>query len=273
LGLLLAAGAAAGAFACRSAAGSNGVAAAGEATAVRQSLEDVFLLSGELAAVRSVSIVTPRSEGPLQIRWMVEDGTDVAEGDRVLEFDAARVIQNIEERRLRLRQAENERESRERTLAADGDHKRVAVDKAEIEAEKAQVDAAVPRELRSAVEWRQMQATLLEKKAELQKARLDHQAFQVSSRSDLEVLRRAEEKVRREVEVAEQSLASMSVRAPRSGVFLISTSGNGDPRDRASSSRGTPSGRASAWPPYRIRARWRSRRPCPRWTTAGSRRA
>ena len=220
--LLVAACAAAGTLACRSAAGSNGVAAPGEATAVRRSLEDVFLLSGELTAVRSVSIVTPRSEGPLQIRWMVEDGTDVAEGDRVLEFDAARVIQNIEERRLRLRQAENERESRERTLAADGDHKRVAVDKAEIEAEKARVDAAVPRELRSAVEWRQMQATLLEKKAELEKARLDHRAFQVSSRSDLEVLRRAEEKVRREVETAEQSLASMSVRAPRSGVFLIS---------------------------------------------------
>src|SRR6185369_35502 len=93
---------------------------------------------------------------------------------------------------------------------------------AEIEAEKARVDAAVPRELRSAVEWRQMQATLLEKKAELEKARLDHRAFQVSSRSDLEVLRRAEEKVRREVEAAEQSVASMSVRAPRSGVFLIS---------------------------------------------------
>ena len=106
--LLVAACAAAGAFACRSAAGgSNGVAAAGEATAVRRPLEDVFLLSGELTAVRSVSIVTPRSEGPLQIRWMVDDGTDVAEGDRVVEFDAARVIQNIEERRLRLRQAEN----------------------------------------------------------------------------------------------------------------------------------------------------------------------
>ena len=222
-GLLVAACAAAGAFACRSAdGGSSGVPAAAEARAVRRSLEDVFLLTGELTAVRSVSIVTPRSEEPLQIRWMVDDGTDVAEGDRVVEFDASRVIQNIEERRLRLRQAENERESRERTLAADGDHKRVAVDKAEIEAEKARVDAEVPKELRSAMEWRQMQATLLEKKAELEKARLEHRAFQVSSRSDLEVLRRAEEKVRREVETAEQSLASMSVRAPRSGVFLIS---------------------------------------------------
>lgn len=220
-GLLVAACAAAGTFACRSAAGSNGVAAAGEATAVRRPLEDVFLLSGELTAVRSVSIVTPRSEEPLQIRWMVDDGTEVGHGDRVVEFDAARLIQNIEERRLRLRQAENERESRDRTLQAEGDRKRVAVDKAQVEAEKAGIDAAVPRDLRTAVEWRQMQALSQEKQAALEKARLDQEAFRTSSRSDLEVLRRTEEKARRDMQAAEMSLDSMSVRAPRSGIFLV----------------------------------------------------
>jgi multidrug resistance efflux pump len=210
------------AAACRSAAGSNGGAVPADGRAARRPLEDVFLLTGELRAIRSASIVAPRGEGPLQIRWMIEDGTDVGEGDRVVEFDAARLIQTIEERRLRLRQAENERESRERTLAAEGDRKKVAVDKAEVEAEKARVDTAVPRELRSAVEWRRMQAVLLEKQAELEKARLDRAAFQTSSRSDLEVLRRAEEKARRDVDAAEKSLASMSAYAPRSGVFLVS---------------------------------------------------
>jgi multidrug resistance efflux pump len=207
---------------CRSASGANGSAVRGEAEVVPRTVEDVFLLTGELRAVRSESIVTPRSEGPLQIRWMAEDGSEVAEGDRVLEFDAATVIQRIEERRLRLRQAENERESRERTQAAEGDRKRVAVDKAEVEAEKARVDAEVPRELRSAVEYRRMQAVLLEKQAALDKARLDHSAFDVSARSDLEVARRTEEKVRREVDAAEKTLASMSVRAPRSGVWVVS---------------------------------------------------
>jgi HlyD family secretion protein len=211
-----------GGLACRSASGSNGEAPSGEARARRRAIEDVFIVTGELRATRSVSLVTPRSEGQLQIRWMAEDGTDVAAGDQVLEFDASRVIQNIEERRLRLRQAENERESRARALVAEGDGKRVAVDKAEIEAEKAAVDAAVPRELRSAVEWRKMQALLLEKGAELEKARLGLKAFEISARADLEVAKRMEEKVRREVEAAEQSLASLSVRAPKSGVFLVS---------------------------------------------------
>ena len=103
----------------------------------------------------------------------------------------------------------------------EGDRKRVAVDKAEVEAEKAGIDAAVPRDLRTAVEWRQMQALFQEKQAAVEKARLDQDAFRTSSRSDLEVLRRTEEKARREMQAAEMSLASMSVRAPRSGIFLV----------------------------------------------------
>ena len=220
--LLAAACLAGGGAACRNASGSSADGRPGTVTVARRAVEDVFLLTGELRAVRAESVVAPRSERPLQIRWMAEDGSDVAAGERVLELDSGGVIQNIEERRLRLRQAENESESRERTLAAEGDRKRVAVDKAEIEAEKARVDAAVPRELRSALEWRKMQAALLEKEAALEKARADRDAFQTSSGSDLEVLRRSEEKLRREVDAAEKSLASLSVRAPRSGVFLVS---------------------------------------------------
>jgi multidrug resistance efflux pump len=183
-------------------------------------VEDVFLLTGEMRAVRSSSIVSPRGD-QLQIRWMAEDGADVKEGERVIEFDTGRLLQNIEEQRLRLRQAETARESQERTRVAEGDRKRVAVEKARIEAEKAAIDAAVPRELRPAVEWRQVQATHQEKKAALEKALLEQEAFGVSSASDLEVLRRTEEKAHREVEVAEKSLSGMSVFSPKSGIFLV----------------------------------------------------
>ncbi len=206
---------------CRAASGASDGAPSGEARAVRRPVEDLFLLTGELRAVRSVSIVTPRGEGELQIRWMVEDGTDIGEGDRVVEFDSSRLIQNIEERRLKLRQAENERQSRGRTHEAEADRKRVAVEKAAVETEKARIDAAVPRELRSAIEWRQMQATFIEKQAAQEKARLEQESFQTSSRSDLEVLRRTEEKARREMDAAEKALGGMSVHAPTSGIFLV----------------------------------------------------
>ena len=139
-----------------------------------------------MRAVRSSSIVSPRGE-ELQIRWMVEDGTDVKEGERVVEFDAARLIQNIEEQRLRLRQAETARESQERTLVAESDRSAWRSRRPRSKPRRPASTPTVPRELRPAVEWRKMQTTYQEKKAALEKARLDQEAFKTSSRSDLEV--------------------------------------------------------------------------------------
>jgi multidrug resistance efflux pump len=157
----------------------------------------------------------------MQIRWMVEDGAEVKAGDRLVEFDAARLIQTIEERRLKLRQAENDRESRERQGAAEAERKRVAVDKAEVEAAKAKIDADVPAELRAAVEYRRFQASWLEKKAALDKARLEREAYTVSSRAEIASARATEEKARRDVEAAEMALSSMSLVAPKDGIFLV----------------------------------------------------
>ena len=192
-----------------------------ELRVVVKPVEDVFLLTGELRAVRSYSLVTPRGEGELQIRWMVEDGAEVKEGERLVEFDASRLIQTIEERRLRLRQAQNDRESRERRRRRRAERKRVAVDKAEIEADKARIDAVVPRELRPAVEWARFQAAWQEKKAALEKARLEREAYVVSSRSEIATAQAAEEKALREVAAAEKSLGSMSLLAPKTGIFLV----------------------------------------------------
>lgn len=188
--------------------------------------EDVFLLTGELHAIDAVTIPVPRAEGrEMQIRWLAEDGLDVKAGDRLVDFDSSRLIEGLEEKRLRLRQAENEREAREHSLAAEADGKRAAIDKAEVEAEKARIDADVPRELRPAVEWRQVQATFMERRAAFEKARLDQKAFEVSGKADLEVARRAEEKARREVLTAETGLKGLSILAPKDGIFLVGNVG------------------------------------------------
>jgi HlyD family secretion protein len=194
----------------------------GEAMVTPGPLEDVFLLSGELRAVRSDEIGVPRTEtGQVQITWMAEDGAEVKQGDRVVEFEGTSVQAALEERRNRLKQAEIERESRERALEADREQKGAAVDKALVEVDKARIDAAVPKELRSTLEWRKLQAALKEKEAALEKARLDLQAFQASARADLEGLRANEEKARRAAETADRVLQAISVHATRSGIFIV----------------------------------------------------
>ena len=243
----------------------------GDLRVSRKPVEDVFLLTGELRSVRSVSLNTPRSEGELQIRWMVEDGSEVKEGDRLVEFDAARLIQTIEERRLKLRQAENDRESRERSAAAETERKRVAVDKAEVEAEKARIDAVVPRELRPAVEWRKFQAAWQEKKAALEKARLEREAYVVSSRSEIATARATEDKARREVAAVEKALGSMSLVAPRAGIFLVGNFWQWGPEGPRKLQPGD-----TVWPGYTVGHDPRphgdggSRPPSPSRTTGGS---
>ncbi len=193
----------------------------GELRVQRRSIEDVFILSGELRAVRSLSVVTPRSDGPLQIRWLAEDGADVEEGDRLVEFDSSNLIQTMEERRLRVQQAVIAREGAERNAAAETEKKRVTEEKAEIEVEVARIDAGVPREMRPAAEWRRFQAAWHEKQAEYEKARLDREAYAAASRSEIATARTNEEKAGRELAESERSLASMSLLAPRAGIFLV----------------------------------------------------
>ena len=113
------------------------------------------------------------------------------------------------------------REAAERNTAAETEKKRVAVDKAEVEAAKARIDAEVPREMRPAADWRKFQATWHEKVAALEKARLEQEAYVTASRSEIETARAAEQKARREVAEFERSLDSMSLLAPRDGIFIV----------------------------------------------------
>lgn len=90
--------------ACGSVAATSG----SEARVERLTVEDVFLLTGELAAVRGVELAVPRIPGMgggLQVQWIAEDGAEVAAGDVVVELDNSRISSTLEEHRTRAVQA------------------------------------------------------------------------------------------------------------------------------------------------------------------------
>jgi len=191
------------------------------ARAHRERVEDVFLLSGELRALESAPIRTPRVDGVASIQWLAEDGATVESGELVAQFDSGGIQASLEQHRASLRQAQIQLESRERELRAEREAKRAAAEAAEVEAEKARVDAGVPRELRPAVEWDRLQIALLEKEAALEKARLDLTALAETSEADLQVLRSAVQKARRQLASAEATLDAVSIAAPRDGIFVV----------------------------------------------------
>jgi multidrug resistance efflux pump len=171
-------------------------------------------------ALRFAQITAPHLEQP-QIRWLADDGAPVQEGDLVVEFDSATVLANLEEQRTRRLQAEIQLEAKGRETAAELDKRKAALEKAEVEEKKARVDAEVPRELRSSLEWRKMQTTLLERETAARKSRLELEAFEVAAKADLGGLEAETEKARRQLQTAEGTLAAASVRAPRAGTFMV----------------------------------------------------
>ena len=258
----------------RGRADSGAVSPRAELRVTSKPVEDVFLLTGELRAVRSVSLVTPRSEGELQIRWMAEDGAEVKEGERVAEFDPTRL--DPDDRGAAAAAASGGDRPREpralgRRGGASGSASRST--RRRSRTEKARLDAAVPLELRPAVERTQVRRRSgRSRRRPLEKARLDRDAYDVTARAEIATARAGGgQGAARGGGGGEGARQHVARRAAAPASSSSGTSGSGDPTGRASCSRGTPCGRATRSARSPTRRRWRSRPPSPSRTTGASR--
>lgn len=198
-----------------------------EARVERRTVEDVFLLTGELAAVRAVELAVPRlpgMDGGMQVKWIAQDGAEVAKDDVVVELDNGRVSGTLEERRTREAQGAIALEQREAALDAERSVKAFEVEKAAVALAKAKVEADVPVELRARKEWHEKQQAMVKAEAAYDKAKLTLEAHDRTTAADLKVLRIALDKARREVAQSEESLRGLQLRAPRPGVVLLGRS-------------------------------------------------
>lgn len=193
----------------------------------RKTVEDVFLLTGELAAVRAVELAVPRlpgMDGGMQVKWIAQDGAEVAKDDVIVELDNARVSGTLDERRTREAQGAIALEQRQAALDAERSVKAFEVEKTSVALSKAKLEADVPVELRAKKEWHEKQQALIKADAALDKARVTLESHDRSAAADLRVLRIALDKARREVAQSEGSLRGLQLRAPRAGVVLLGRS-------------------------------------------------
>ena len=185
-------------------------------------LEPRFLVTGDLEAVRSESIVVPRTNvWQLRIRWMEADGAQVQAGQKVLEFDNSAFAGTLEERRLAVTRAENDLAERTASVEAELADKLYAVEERRIALEKARLDAAIPEELVERRKHQEAKLALERATAEHEKATEDLASFRESSAADLEVRRIELAKARREVIVAERAIGELVLRAPTTGILVV----------------------------------------------------
>ena len=193
-------------------------------TATRGDLQEKVLLTGVLDAARSVELPTPRTEGwSVAIRWMAEDGTVVKEGDPVVEFENAAVLQSISELEAAAIEASSELSTARASHAVGVAEKRFAVVTAQAAVKKAALDAALPEGLQSPREYRKANLELKRSQTAVVTARDDLQSETDGARSDEEIKRIAVSKAMRAYDAAAAQLSTLALKAPKAGIFQVGT--------------------------------------------------
>jgi multidrug efflux pump subunit AcrA (membrane-fusion protein) len=196
---------------------------AGAAQARRGDLQETLLLTGELRADEGFEAVVPRTPNwQVQVRWLIEDGTEVAAGDRLVELDNSSFAGDLEERKLAAAETANQIEQREAELAAQVAEARQGVAKSEAELIKARAEADVPPELLSRREAQERALAARRAELELAKARDELAAQEHGAEVELAEQRLSLEADRREIAVAESAIAELTAVAPYPGIAVVS---------------------------------------------------
>ena len=180
------------------------------------------LLSGELVAEDAELVVAPNVDlWPVQIRWLAEDGIEVSRGDRIVEFDSSQLAADLEQMHTQVLEAMNrlaslqaEAAGQEATSAFDIERRRAAVAKARLE-------AMVPEEIYSAVEFNKLQLDWRKAELELAEAEAKLEATREAKRAEIEIQRIALAKAVTDVSRAEARLDQMVLRASRDGILIL----------------------------------------------------
>ena len=186
------------------------------------------LLTGELVAETADYLLTPNTnQWPVTIRWLADDGQEVAAGETVAEFDNSQLVSNLEQLTAQWTEAKNEL-SLERSRVAES----LAQAKYDLEErrgahEKAQLAADVPAELSSRQDFEQRRLELAKAELALEQAQQDLAARSLAGDKSLAVKTEIADKARRAVERLQLDLDKLRLTAPRDGLVLVATDSDG----------------------------------------------
>lgn len=178
-------------------------------------------LRGQLAASRSVTLKAPTRVGDqIRILKLVENGAQVRPGEVVIQFDASKLQQTLEEDQSALKQAEAEiRQSQAKSrMAVEQD--RTDLMKDQYTLESAKLDAS-EKAILSKIDGEEKQLAVANAEQAVYQAEQKLKSDRDSGNADLKDKKQARDKALFDVEDAEQEIASMTVRAPMGGLVTI----------------------------------------------------
>ncbi len=180
-----------------------------------------MLLTGELKAEDAVALVAPNANiWPLQIRWLAEDGAEVAAGDRVVEFDNSQLASNLDEMQVRAIEASTRLDSLEAKAASDEAQAVFELEQSRGNLEKARLEAAAA-ELLAPIERQRRLLDLRRAELELEEAEYKLESRRQASAAEIEIQRIALGTARAEVDRAEAGIDKLALNAARDGILIF----------------------------------------------------
>ncbi len=192
----------------------------------RGNLELKVHTTGELRPARTSMLVAPSVGGSMQILHLMKTGTLVKAGDLVIELDPSEQEYNLEQARSQLLQAEQEiiRSKAEASVQLSQDQ--VALLKAKFDVRRAELEVS-RNELVGAIEGRKNQLNLEEARRRLTQLEKDLESRRASGEAAVAVLVARRNRERIAMQMAQQNIDNMKIKAPISGLVAAKENRDG----------------------------------------------
>jgi len=202
------------------------------ATAGNQTLH----ATGDIVATRSWEAMAPQVSGlwQLTIEQMAPDGSQVKPGQPLVTFAAGTLAQDLPAQQSELAEKERARTQLRFKLADDARDAELAVAKAQADADKARRKASMPKAYVAGIEYRKLVIDRASAQQALALTRTRAQVAAASCKAQLAEANAEVAQLQTKVKRTQASIASLTVHAPKAGLFLHAASYDGSKIDQGS---------------------------------------
>src|ERR1700730_3538143 len=178
---------------------------------------DSVQFRGEVKAMKSVTISAPAEAGDLEIVKIAANGTQLKQGDTIVEFDKTKTEQDLAQYRSTLKSAQAEIEQARAQARLKEEEDMTAVMKARYDVEAAKLDAS-KQEIVSRIEGAEAKLKVADAEQKLHEMEEKLKSDRAVNKATIESKTQASKKAAYDVQRAERALTQMILRAPLAGM-------------------------------------------------------
>jgi RND family efflux transporter MFP subunit len=181
---------------------------------------DSVQFRGEVKAMKSVTISAPAEAGDLEIVKIAAEGTQLKQGDTIVEFDKTKTEQDLAQYRSTLKSAQAEIEQARAQARLKEEEDVTAVMRARYDVEAAKLDAS-KQEIVSRIEGAEAKLKVADAEQKLHEMEAKLKSDRAANTATIESKTQASKKAAYDVQRAERALTEMILRAPLAGMISL----------------------------------------------------